>query len=401
MNVSGIRSWLALTLCLASAVVSAQDGQVVQPIQMTHCLAAQLSPAYPVLAADARFKIVNVPLQELDRLALLADKAQCGRFVNVAPQVPVGQSLTAAQAQHLLNSPRALAPVTPAQQYQIQHQEAVHHALDLVEPFRIQDTLSQLVAFQNRAAALQTGVDAAQWLKAQYDAMATDYGRSDAESFFVDTGRFKQPSLVTVLGKDQPGPAIVIGAHMDTLGATVFERMPGAGDDGSGSATVMEIARVLMASNFAPKRPVYIIWYAAEEMGLVGSQYVVAHFMRKNIAVQAAIQFDMTGYRNRPDDPSMWLFRDYTDKALTAFNAELIETYVKVPVKYSHCGYGCSDHASWHAVGVPAVFPCETSFEQHNPYIHSANDTMDLLSLEHMSNFTRLGVAFAIELAGA
>ena len=85
---------------------------------------------------------------------------------------------------------------------------------------------------------------------------------------------------------------------------------------------------------------------------------------------------------------------------MTAFNAALIDTYIKVPVRYSSCGYGCSDHASWMEVGVPAVFPCETDFEHHNPYIHSSSDTMDLLSLDHMTNFARLGVAFAIELAG-
>ena len=70
-----------------------------------------------------------------------------------------------------------------------------------------------------------------------------------------------------------------------------------------------------------------------------------------------------------------------------------------MPVDYSSCGYGCSDHASWTKAGVPAAFPCESNFDEHNPYIHSASDTMSLLSLEHMTNFAKLAVAFAIELA--
>ena len=107
----------------------------------------------------------------------------------------------------------------------------------------------------------------------------------------------------------------------------------------------------------------------------------------------------MTGYRTDPKDPTMWVFTDHTDRGLSNYVAKLIDTYVKVPVDYSTCGYGCSDHASWDDEEVPAAFPCETSFEAHNPYIHSEADSMSLLSLEHMTNFTKLAVAFAIELA--
>jgi leucyl aminopeptidase len=161
----------------------------------------------------------------------------------------------------------------------------------------------------------------------------------------------------------------------------------------------MEMARVLLSSNATFKRSIYIIWYAAEERGLVGSQYVVEHFMKHKIPVKAAIQFDMTGYRVEADDPTMWVFTDYTDKGLSNYVAKLIDTYVHVPVDYSSCGYGCSDHASWDEQGIPAAFPCESNFDEHNPYIHSSADTMEKLSLEHMTNFSKLAVAFAIELA--
>jgi leucyl aminopeptidase len=107
----------------------------------------------------------------------------------------------------------------------------------------------------------------------------------------------------------------------------------------------------------------------------------------------------MTGYRVDPKDPTMWVFTDYTHKGLSNFVAKLIDTYVHVPVDYSSCGYGCSDHASWTEEGIPAAFPCESSFEDHNPYIHTSSDSMDLLSLEHMTNFSKLALAFVIELA--
>ncbi len=230
--------------------------------------------------------------------------------------------------------------------------------------------------------------------------MAENALRTDVKTYFIDTGEgYRQPSLVTVIGEDRTTPAVVLGAHMDTLGVKESDRFPGAVDDGSGSATLMEIARTLLGSKQTFKRPIYMIWYAAEEVGLKGSNKVVKHFMEEGIAVEAVLQFDMTGYRSHPLDPTIWIYEDYTDPMLNQFVGELITHYVKVPIDYSRCGYGCSDHASWTAQGIPASLPFETRMEELNPYIHSKNDVIELINPEHIANFTKLGLAFAVELA--
>lgn len=382
-------------LILATNSLSAATPRHEQ-LQVPQCLAAQMTLPHTVLAEDKEFKIIDLSVADINPLNLLADKVGCGRFVNVSHKItqPTAKNAIAYLLQSKgLNAIQA-SLATHANVYDIKHQEAVHLALKEIVADNIWQTLTHLTSFHNRSATKKTGVDAANWLKSEFEALALDAGRSDTDTFFVKTGWYKQPSLVTVIGKDIKAPAIVLGAHMDTLDG----RMPGAGDDGSGSATIMETARVLLNSKTALKRPIYIIWYAAEELGLVGSQYVVEHFLDHSIPVKAAIQFDMTGYRVDAKDPTMWVYDDYTDSNLSAYVKELIKTYIQVPVGTSKCGYGCSDHASWMKAGVPAAFPCETNFEQHNPYIHSSSDTMELLSLEHMTNFTKLAVAFAIEL---
>ncbi|KTC76912.1 aminopeptidase LapA [Legionella brunensis] len=388
----GLSAGFVLTTNSLSAAILPQMEQ----LQVPHCLAAKLSSAYEVLAENKAFKIIEVPAPDMNKLALFADEVHCGRFVNVSHQLSAN---TFSSKQHAAQKLLAKSSIKPAVysdvSYEINHTEAVNAALEKVETANIINTLTHLTSYYNRSATVTRGKEVAEWLKGQFEGIAEEYGRKDTSTYFVETGWYKQPSLVTVIGKDLKAPGIVIGAHMDTLDG----RMPGAGDDGSGSSSVMEMARVLLASDLALKRPIYIIWYAAEERGLVGSQYVVEEFQNKEIPVKAAIQFDMTGFRNDMNDQTMWVFRDYTDKALSNFMVDLIQTYVKVPVSYSKCGYGCSDHASWMMAGIPAAFPCETSFEDHNPYIHSSRDTMDLLSAEHMTNFTKLGLAFAIELA--
>lgn len=365
-----------------------------EAVQLSHCLAAKIDFEYQVLAVNKQFKIIQLPSEKLDALTKIADKSQCGRFKNVTHKLLSRQGSKHIRAKSLLTE---LKPQTKilSRQYKITHQQLVEPMVSSIEPNNIWQRLETMTNFYNRSASSKTGKETAQWLKEQFDQLVKISGRTDTDSWFVETGYYQQPSLVTVIGKDIDAPGVVVGAHMDTLGG----RMPGAGDDGSGSSSVMEAARVMLNSHHELKRPIYIIWYAAEERGLVGSSYVVDFFQKHNIPVYAAIQFDMTGFRNDSSDPTMWLFKDYTDAKLTDFSADLIQEYVKVPIKYSRCGYGCSDHASWTDAGVPAAFPCETSFRDHNPVIHTSRDTMDRLNLNHMTNFSKLAIAFAMELA--
>ncbi|WP_115707501.1 aminopeptidase LapA [Legionella sainthelensi] len=395
MRLNQWMTYIAAGSMFASANVLAANA-IHEQVQVPQCLAAKIATPYEVLAENKDFKIIDISATDLDALSHLADQVNCGRFVNVTHKIQGVQTAVKKQsAQSLLQQKTIKTKHLNDITYEIKHQKEVNDELEKIVPDNIWHTLSQLTAIHNRSATKETGVFAAHWLEDKFNRMVIESGRTDTETFFVETGRYKQPSLVTVIGKDIKAPAVVIGAHMDTLDG----RMPGAGDDGSGSSSNMEMARVLLNSKLEFKRPIYIIWYAAEERGLVGSQYVVRHFRSKSIPVKAAIQFDMTGYRVDPKDPTMWVFTDYTDEKLSNFVAQLIKTYVHVPVDYSECGYGCSDHASWDEIGVPAAFPCESNFEDHNPYIHSSADTMEKLSLEHMTNFSKLALAFAIEMA--
>ncbi|MFI4918547.1 MAG: aminopeptidase LapA [Legionellales bacterium] len=381
---------------MASNSVYADRPYAHEQLQLPQCLAQQITWPHAVLAENKQFQIIELLASELANLVSLADKVQCGHFINVSHKITATSLVEKQQvAQKLLQQAAPASPTASTTFYTIQHQEEVNTALNEVTAANIWQTLTALTSFYNRSATTTTGVATASWLQAAFEGMATASARTDTATFFVKTSRYRQPSLVTLIGKDIPGAALVLGAHMDTLDG----HMPGAGDDGSGASSLMEMARVLLASKLTLQRPIYIIWYAAEERGLVGSQNVVQYFLEHNIQVKAAIQFDMTGYRVDANDPTMWVYTDYTDKNLNKFVAELIQTYIHVPVNYSHCGYGCSDHASWTAANIPAAFPCESSYEAHNPYIHTPADTMALLSLEHMTNFSKLALAFAIELA--
>ncbi|WP_338033837.1 M28 family peptidase [Legionella longbeachae] len=110
------------------------------------------------------------------------------------------------------------------------------------------------------------------------------------------------------------------------------------------------------------------------------------------------MQFDLAGY-SFDNDPSLWMVYDNVNTNLTDYLRTLVHTYLHLEVKKTDCGYACSNHVSWHNVGVPVAIPFESHFDNHNPHIHSSDDSIDYRSMSHITNFSKLGLAFAVDLA--
>jgi leucyl aminopeptidase len=394
-------------LSVISLTVQAEPTNEQHIIVAPKCLLKNLAPNtnYKTLSSSASLSLIETNETGIHQFIDAKHKrtaTPCGGFIDVSDEYKKTRSTFKSTKSFLQKYENTTTSSIKNKNYRIQYPEQVNELLKQLNP---QFIWTDLAAFSNtsadqfpdRYANSNNGVKAAKWLQDKVGEMVKENNRNDISIFTVATGTsYKQPSVVVKIG-DSNEPGIVIGAHMDTLNSR-WELKPGADDDGSGSMTTMAIARTIISSDMRFKRPIYFMWYAAEEMGLVGSGYVVKEFQRKNIAVDAVLHFDMTGYSNR-NDPTMWLITDNVDPDLTNYIETLITTYVKQPVGRSRCGYACSDHASWNKAGIPASFPFEASFNNDNPYIHTAQDKMNILSLSHMTNYTKLGIAFAVELA--
>ena len=66
------------------------------------------------------------------------------------------------------------------------------------------------------------------------------------------------------------------------------------------------------------------------------------------------------------------------------------------------CGYGCSDHASWHRKGFPALMPSEAMFDDMFPDLHTSKDVINSMSsFRHSAVFSKIAVAFAMDLGNS
>jgi len=392
-----------------SSIIKAQAAVEPHIIVAPQCLINKSNIHYNALSVAGTFSLIKVTGLNLERLIVEKKNspAMCGGFRDVTREweeftfqrSPANNE--SAKAFLLSNSP-LIKPALTAPRYHIKSTDKVNQLFVQLTPYAMWLNLIKLTGFEDRAANSDTGVAASDWVAMEIKNLAKDNHRDDVTVYTVETGkRYKQRSVIAKMGASLE-PGIVIGAHMDTLPAKDYRSKyaikPGADDDGSGVVTVLEVARILFASDLYFNKPIYFIWYAAEEQGLVGSDYVVADFKKKNIPISAVMQLDMTGYKYQNDN-TMWLTSDYVDSNLTLYLETLIIKYIKQQVKYTRCGYACSDHATWTQNGYAAAMPSEAAFQNCNHDIHTSRDTMSKLSLEHMTNYAKLAIAFAVELA--
>jgi len=185
---------------------------------------------------------------------------------------------------------------------------------------------------------------------------------------------------------------IVVGAHFDTV-----SNSPGVDDDGSGTALLLEVARVLSRCRFGCI--VEFVAFNAEENGLWGSKHYVQQALQSGEDILLMINIDMCIWDNpsAPPNEKLWLVYDGTVpyKDCERFADSILETghtYVTAPIqKISNTNdtyvsvenWQNSDQASFWSMGILAFWIFEFNGFQ-NPYIHSSADSMDVESY----NFT-------------
>ncbi|NVJ51889.1 MAG: M20/M25/M40 family metallo-hydrolase [Gammaproteobacteria bacterium] len=281
--------------------------------------------------------------------------------------------------------------------YSIDNPQGVQQLVSELSAANLTATVNSLSSYNNRYYTQQSGVDAATWIKQEWESIAQS--RSDITVEFFNHS-WAQPSVIaTVVGTSLPDEVVIVGGHLDSINSRQAStgRAPGMDDNASGIAVATESLRAMVASGYKPARTVKFMGYAAEEVGLRGSQAIAQSFKNNGINVIGVAQFDMTGNKGTPSRDIVFM-TDYTNAAQNNFMMQLLDTYFpSIVYGTSRCGYGCSDHASWHNQGFAASIPFESNMNDSNSRIHTAND--NTFDSAHSFNFAKLSVAYIAELA--
>lgn len=205
---------------------------------------------------------------------------------------------------------------------------------------------------------------------------------------------------LTFKGASRPNEVVVAGAHIDSINGSFFgsKSAPGSDDNASGSANVLEAARILSKGK-QPERTIELYWYAGEEGGLLGSAEIAKAAKTANKNIVGVLQLDMTLF---PGDGEFTLgsMTDFTSAEMRDLLQTINRDYIGATIIEDKCGYGCSDHASWYRNGFPTLMPFEATMKRMNGAIHTDKDVVSAsLSFRHSAMFTKIAIAFLSTLA--
>lgn len=184
---------------------------------------------------------------------------------------------------------------------------------------------------------------------------------------------------------DKSKEIIIVGAHYDSV-----KQAPGASDNASGTAVVLEVARAL--KEVPTNKEIRFLFFGAEEVGLLGSEYYVRSLSKKEINRSIAMfNLDMVGSLDagklaiQTVDGSTNAATEAASKAYEELNGDSVSIDIG----------SRSDHAPFHEAGIDSALFVYSPVEE---WYHSPDDTIDKISKEKLLNVAKVVGKSTLEL---
>ena len=165
---------------------------------------------------------------------------------------------------------------------------------------------------------------------------------------------------------------------------------PGANDNASGSAGVIELAEAFQKSELRPRRSILFVLFASEEQGLFGSNHFIENIKIDSEKIVAMFNFDSIGsgdsiqVGNGKSSPKLWNLAKKIDRE--NFNLVVEDTW----------NGGGADLTPFYETGIPGLyFVSKYSYE----HLHLPTDTPETLNLDLLANIVRLAYLTARDVA--
>ncbi len=256
-------------------------------------------------------------------------------------------------------------------------------------------TIAALQGFGSREFHLESARQAAEFLHGSFE----DIGVQVEHQYFVVDDTLVSNVVATIPGGEEGSGMYLFGAHYDSenswasdLSSAENLSAPGADDDASGVAAVLEMARVLSGADLP--WTVKFVMFGAEEYGYdnsggcKGSEYFVRVEEALGHTYAGTVVLDMVGYRDGEENRAVLVLDDSeydlaqsVARAVGSFDIDLsLETRVEPGVTYS-------DHGSFWEAGIPSMLVIEELGEDNfpvNPNYHTPADTLDTLAMDQV-----------------
>lgn len=197
---------------------------------------------------------------------------------------------------------------------------------------------------------------------------------------------------------DKPGAGsnhrgvVIVTAHLDSINLQdgINAPAPGADDNGSGSAGLLEMARVFQ--NHRSKHDLRLILFGGEEQGLFGSrQYVSSLSASERARIKAVVNMDMIGCLNNLPQTVLIEGAPVSQQVIDGMK-QSAATYTHLAVETSLNPFA-SDHVPFITAGIPAVLTIEGA-DSTNTRVHSSQDVIQTINYDFALEILGMNVGF-------
>lgn len=278
----------------------------------------------------------------------------------------------------------------------------IREMMNQVSMDSLEATVQHLQDYQNRMWNSQNAFDASDWIAGRMAALGLEV---EQQPFYASTWTGNGQAAPNVIGIQRgtlyPDVYVVCGSHFDSFS---YEAMygggtcPGADDNATGVASVLESARIMTQYEF--EYSIVYCAYGCEEMGLYGSEAYASRCQQEGMQILGYFNNDMNGY--------LWGDQIHIDCIYPNSVAPIGEYYMNVgsvyfpelPIRHVNFNEGDSDHTSFNNHGYMGIYPFE-DYQHYSPNIHTTNDLIgpSVTSFEMSQQYCQMNIGCLAELA--
>lgn len=287
-----------------------------------------------------------------------------------------------------------------------EEQPAIRQLMDQASKDSLEATIEHMQSYHTRRWDSKMVYEVQDWLYETYRNMGFDtVYLHDFQFVYHDTIRETSDNVIAIRrGTLYPDEYVVCGAHYDSYNNTPGHpdslRAPGADDNASGTAGILETARLLSRCSF--ERSVMFCGWAAEEAGLMGSAAFAKDCAEQMMDIVGYFNLDMIGYLKEDSEMQVRLLYTTRDSIIANYVYNFSEVYFpEMRIRQGWLSWGDSDFSSFNRNGYPAVHTFEDTHAS-SPFIHTPDDILGVSvnNMDQVKRFSELNLGLVATLAG-
>lgn len=274
----------------------------------------------------------------------------------------------------------------------------IREMMNQVDMDSLEATVQYLQDYQSRMWNSDNAFAASDWIAGRMEALGLEV---EQQPFYASTWYGSGQAAPNVIGIQRgtlyPDVYVVCGSHFDSFAYS--GNCPGADDNATGVASVLESARIMTQYDF--EYSIIYCAYGCEEMGLYGSEAYASRCQQEGMEIIGYFNNDMNAYLNPGDQIHIDLIYPNSVAPIGNYYMNVAGVYFpELPVRHVNFNEGDSDHTSFNNHGYMGIYPFE-DYQNYSPYIHTSNDLIgnSANSFEMSQQYCRMNIGCLAEIA--